>query len=45
MWDYVKLVAHGLIAVFAAIGANFARDEAYLANALTVVLVAGGLFV
>jgi cytochrome c oxidase cbb3-type subunit I len=44
MWDYFKLIALGLIAVFAAIGANYARDPAYLVNALTIMLVAGGLF-
>jgi cytochrome c oxidase cbb3-type subunit I len=44
MWDYFKLIALGLIAVLAAIGANYARDPAYLVNALTIMLVAGGLF-
>ncbi len=44
MWDYIKLVALGVIAVFAAIAANYARDTAYLVNALTIMLVAGGLF-
>ena len=44
MWDYFKLIAFGLIAVLAAIGANYARDPAYLVNALTVMLVAGGMF-
>ncbi|RUS59772.1 cytochrome-c oxidase, cbb3-type subunit I [Pseudorhodobacter sp. E13] len=44
MWDYFKLIALGLITVLAAIGANYARDPAYLVNALTIMLVAGGLF-
>ena len=44
MWDYVKLVALGVIALLAAIAANYARDAAYLVNALTIMLVAGGLF-
>jgi cytochrome c oxidase cbb3-type subunit 1 len=44
MWDYIKLVALGVITVLAAIAANYARDIAYLVNALTVMLVAGGLF-
>jgi cytochrome c oxidase cbb3-type subunit I len=38
MWDYVKLVVLGLVAVFAAIAANYARDLAYLVNALVVML-------
>ena len=29
MWDYVKLIALGVIAVLAAIAANYARDLAY----------------
>ena len=44
MWDYFKLIALGLIAVLAAIAANYARDPAYLVNMLTIMLVAGGLF-
>ncbi|MBD3764322.1 MAG: cbb3-type cytochrome c oxidase subunit I [Rhodobacterales bacterium] len=44
MWDYVKLVALGVIALLAAIAANYARDPAYLVNAITVMLVAGGVF-
>ncbi|PQO22906.1 cytochrome-c oxidase, cbb3-type subunit I [Rhodobacteraceae bacterium WD3A24] len=45
MWDYVKLLAFGVIAVLAAIAANYARDAAYLVHALLIMLVAGGLFV
>src|SRR5690606_23805890 len=45
MWDYVKLVALGVIALLAAIAANYARDEAYLVNALTVMLAAAATFI
>ncbi|MBJ2150115.1 cytochrome-c oxidase, cbb3-type subunit I [Paracoccus sp. IB05] len=45
MWDYVKLIALGLIAVLAAIAANFARDLAYQVNAITVMLAAAITFV
>ncbi len=44
MWDYVKMALFGVIAVLAAIAANYARDAAYLVNALTVMLAAGGMF-
>ncbi len=44
MSDYFKLVVLGLIALFAAIAANHARDAAYLVNALIVMLAAGGTF-
>jgi cytochrome c oxidase cbb3-type subunit 1 len=44
MWDYLKVTALGLVALLAAIGANYARDPAYLVNAVTIMLVAGGLF-
>ena len=45
MWDYLKLIALGLIALLAAIAANYARDLAYMVNALTVMLAAGITFV
>ncbi len=45
MQNYIKLIALGLITFLALIGANYARDLAYLVNALTVALVAGGLFI
>ena len=45
MWDYIKLVALGVIAVLAAIAANYARDEAYLVNALVVMLAAAATFI
>ena len=41
MWDVIKLIVLGVIAVFAAIGANYAHDLAYMVNALTVMLAAG----
>ncbi|WCR10139.1 cytochrome-c oxidase, cbb3-type subunit I [Paracoccus stylophorae] len=45
MWNYVKLILLGAVALAAAIGANLARDPAYMVNALTLMLVAAGLFV
>ena len=44
MWDYLKLAGLGLLAVLAAIAANYARDLAYQVNALTVMLAAGIAF-
>jgi len=44
MWDYVKLAVLGLIALCAAIAANYAHDLAYMVNALTVMLAAGIAF-
>lgn len=44
MWDVIKLIVLGAIAVFAAIGANYAHDLAYMVNALTVMLAAGLTF-
>ena len=44
MWDYLKLVVLGLIALGAAIAANYARDTAYLVNAVTIMLAAGITF-
>ena len=45
MWDYIKLAVLGAIAVLAAIAANYARDLAYMVNALTVMLAAAITFV
>ena len=45
MWNYVKLILLGAVALLAAIGANMARDPAYMVNAIVVMLVAGGMFV
>ena len=44
MWDYVKLVVLGVIAVCAAIAANYARDLAYMVNAVEVMLAAAIVF-
>jgi cytochrome c oxidase cbb3-type subunit I len=44
MWDYIKLVVLGVVAVCAAIAANYARDIAYFVNALTVMVAAAGVF-
>ena len=45
MVNYFKLIALGLIALFALIAANYARDLAYLVNAVTVALAAIALFI
>ena len=45
MSTVLKLVALGVVAVCAAIAANYARDVAYLVNALIVMAVATGLFI
>ena len=39
MMNYFKLIALGLITLFALIAANYARDLAYMVNALVVALV------
>ena len=44
MWDYIKLALLGAVAVLAAIAANYARDLAYMVNALTVMLAAAIAF-
>ncbi len=44
MWDTVKLVALGLIALLAAIAANYARDLAYMVHAILIMIIAGGMF-
>ncbi|MXQ09450.1 cytochrome-c oxidase, cbb3-type subunit I [Alphaproteobacteria bacterium GH1-50] len=44
MTDYVKLIALGAIALFAAIAANFARDLAYQVHAVLIMAISGGLF-
>ena len=45
MWDYLKLAGLGLVAVLAAIAANYAHDLAYQVNAITVMLALGGAFI
>ncbi|MBV1903616.1 MAG: cbb3-type cytochrome c oxidase subunit I, partial [Marinosulfonomonas sp.] len=44
MWNYLKLIVLGLIALLAAIAANFGRDLPYQVHAIIIMLVAGGLF-
>ena len=45
MWDYIKLAILGAIVVLAAIAANYARDLAYMVNALTVMFAAAATFI
>ncbi len=45
MWDYFKLIALGLVAVVAAIAANYARDGAYVVNALLIMAAAAITFI
>ena len=45
MWDYVKLVVLGVVAVLAAIAANYAHDLPYMVNAIVVMLAAAITFV
>jgi cytochrome c oxidase cbb3-type subunit 1 len=44
MWDYLKLAGLGIVAVAAAIAANYAHDLAYQVNAVTVMLAAAIAF-
>ena len=44
MSNYIKLIALGLVTLFAMIGTNYARDLAYQVHAIIVMIVAGGLF-
>ena len=44
MLDYHKLVILALIAVAAAIAANYGLDLAYQVHAVIIMLVAGGMF-
>ncbi|MDD9922749.1 MAG: cbb3-type cytochrome c oxidase subunit I, partial [Boseongicola sp.] len=45
MWDITKLILLGLIALIAAIAANWGHDLAYKVHAVIIMLVAGGLFI
>ncbi len=45
MWSYAKLILLGLVTLLAAIGANLARDPAFMVNALTVMLIGAAMFV
>ncbi|MCF8484111.1 MAG: cytochrome-c oxidase, cbb3-type subunit I [Rhodobacteraceae bacterium] len=44
MWDYLKLGILGVIAVLAAIAANYAHDLAYMVNAVMVMIAAAITF-
>ncbi|MGR3660125.1 MAG: cytochrome-c oxidase, cbb3-type subunit I [Paracoccaceae bacterium] len=44
MWNTVKIITYGLIALLAAIAANYSRDIAYTIHAVIIMFVAGGLF-
>ena len=44
MLNYIKLIVLGVVAVFALIAANYARDVAYMVHAIIIFLVAAGLF-
>ena len=45
MTDILKLVVLGLVALIAAIAANFGRDIAYQVHALIIMAIAAGMFV
>jgi len=45
MWDAIKLIALGLIALLAAMAANWGHDLAYQVHAIIIMLVAGAMFV
>ncbi|WP_147124440.1 cytochrome-c oxidase, cbb3-type subunit I [Shimia ponticola] len=45
MWDAIKLIALGLIALVAAMAANWGHDLAYQVHAIIIMLVAGAMFV
>ena len=44
MWDYLKLIVLGVIAVIAVYAANYARDVAFMVNAIVIALAAGLAF-
>ena len=44
MWDYVKLTALALVALVAAMAANFAHDLPYMVNAMVVMIAAAIAF-
>jgi cytochrome c oxidase cbb3-type subunit 1 len=43
--EYIKLIALGLVALIAAMGANFAHDIAYQVHAALIMVIAAGMFV
>ena len=44
MSNYIKLVALGLVTLFAMIAANYARDPAYMVHAILIMVIAGVMF-
>ena len=44
MSNYIKLAALGLLVLFSALAANFARDLAYQVHAVLILVISGGLF-
>ena len=44
MLNYIKLIALGLITLFAMIAASYARDLAYQVHAIIIMAVSAGLF-
>ncbi|MEC9197359.1 MAG: cbb3-type cytochrome c oxidase subunit I, partial [Pseudomonadota bacterium] len=44
MSNYLKLAVLGVLTLFAAVAANYARDLAYMVHAIIIMIVAGGLF-
>jgi cytochrome c oxidase cbb3-type subunit 1 len=44
MWSYIKLAVLGIVVIFAAIAANYARDIGYQIHALIIMAAAGGVF-
>ena len=45
MLDYVKLIALGLVALLAAIAADWGNDLAYQVHAALIMVIAGGMFI
>ena len=45
MWDYVKLILLGLVAVLAAIGADWGHDLAYKVHAALIMVIAAAMFI
>ncbi|MDB4111748.1 cbb3-type cytochrome c oxidase subunit I, partial [Yoonia sp.] len=45
MGNYIKLIALGGVTLFAAIGANWGRDVAYIVHAMIIMVVAAYMFV
>jgi cytochrome c oxidase cbb3-type subunit 1 len=45
MSNYIKLIALGLVVLFAMLATNYARDIAYLVHAIIIMVIAAGLFI